>query len=36
MIISYVHRIPTPKEHRALAERVGWADSLRWDRVWMC
>ena len=32
-MVTYVDRIPTVAEHRALAERVGWADSFRWDAM---
>ena len=31
--IMYVDRVPTYAEHRALAERVGWRDSFRWDAI---
>ncbi len=33
MAVTYVDRVPTPQEHRGLAERVGWADAFRWDAI---
>jgi ribosomal protein S18 acetylase RimI-like enzyme len=27
------HRVPTPVEHRELADVVGWAGSFRWDAM---
>lgn len=33
MEITYTNRVPTPQEHRALGERVGWADTFRWDAM---
>lgn len=28
-----VDRLPTPEEHRALAESVGWGEAFRWDAM---
>ena len=33
MALTYVERVPTYEEHRALAERVGWRDAFRWEAI---
>ena len=33
MILEYVDRVPTPEEHRRLAESVGWTHALDWDAM---
>jgi ribosomal protein S18 acetylase RimI-like enzyme len=30
---TFLDRLPTPAEHRRLAEAVGWADAFDWDTV---
>ena len=31
MSLEYVDRLPTPAEHRRLAESVGWTDAFDWS-----
>lgn len=31
--VSLVDRVPTPEEHRRLAEAVGWSHAFDWDTV---
>ena len=33
MTLQYVDRVPTPEEHRRLAESVGWTHAIDWDGV---
>lgn len=30
---TFLDRLPTPDEHRRIAEAVGWADAFEWDTV---
>ena len=33
MTLQYVDRLPTPEEHRRLAESVGWTHAFDWDAM---
>ena len=33
MSLDFVNRIPTPAEHRLLAESVGWHDAFAWEAM---
>lgn len=33
MTMQYVDRVPTPQEHRRLAESVGWTHAFDWDAM---
>ena len=33
MTMQYVDRVPTPEEHRRLAEAVGWTHAFDWDAM---
>lgn len=33
MTLAYVDRVPTPEEHRRLAESVGWTHAFDWDAM---
>ena len=33
MNLLYVDRVPTPEEHRRLAESVGWTHAFDWDAM---
>lgn len=33
MTVTFEHRVPTPSEHRAIAESVGWGDHFDWDSI---
>ena len=33
MTFEYADRVPTPEEHRMLAESVGWGSAFAWDAM---
>ena len=33
MTLQYVDRVPTPEEHRRLAQAVGWTHAFDWDAM---